>query len=413
MSTKKRYGILGLVFGSVVINYLDRSNISVAATALSSDLNFTTVEMGLVFSAFGWTYASLQVPGGILVDNIKARILYPILLILWSLATLLQGFVSALHLFIGLRAGIGAFEAPSFPMNNAIVTRWFPENERASAIAVYTSGQYIGLAFLTPVLMFTQSALGWRGLFIASGMIGIVYAVVWYLMYRDPGDGSKQGANVEKRKAFEWMELRFALSHKKLWGLYIGQFCLGSTFIFFLTWFPTYLAKYKGVTFEQSGFISSIPFLGAFVGVLLSGFISDQMSKKGISKEVARKAPVLTGLLLSAAIVAANYTDSIPLTVAFLTLAFFGTGLASIAWIFVSLIAPKEMLGMVGGVFNLMGGLSAVVIPFLVGLLAKDGSFAPALVLISSVALVGFLAYIFLVGKVERISLRRRVYQNA
>ncbi|MEM9723301.1 MAG: MFS transporter, partial [Bacteroidota bacterium] len=107
--TRKRYHILGLVFVTVVINYLDRSNISVAAFALSEDLNLTTVQMGVIFSAFAWTYSALQIPGGILVDRVRARVLYPIILMLWSLATLVQGFMNSFAAFIGCRAAIGVF----------------------------------------------------------------------------------------------------------------------------------------------------------------------------------------------------------------------------------------------------------------------------------------------------------------
>ncbi|MEM8893445.1 MAG: MFS transporter [Bacteroidota bacterium] len=417
--TKKRYQILLLVFVSVVINYLDRSNISVAASALTDELQLSTVEMGLIFSAFGWTYASLQIPGGILVDRIGSRILYSIILTLWSIATLLQGLINSLIILIGLRASIGIFEAPSFPLNNKIVTRWFPEKERATAIAVYTSGQYIGLAFLTPTLVFIQNQLGWRGLFIVSGLIGLLWALIWYYFYRDPEDHStineEELALLDKnelpsgdgKRQFQWSELKQAFVYKKLWGLYIGQFCLGSTFIFFLTWFPTYLIDYKGIDFLKSGILASIPFLAAFVGVISSGLISDYLMKKDISKEVARKAPVLTGLLLSTTIVLANYTSNTALTIAAMAVAFFGTGFASIAWVFVSTIAPKELIGLVGGVFNLMGGLSAVVIPLAIGYLAEGGDFEPALLFTSLIALTGFLSYVFLVGKVERIELEQ------
>ncbi|KAA1247861.1 MFS transporter [Aquimarina sp. RZ0] len=415
--TRKRYGILGLVFISVVINYLDRSNISVAASALSEELDLDKVKMGLIFSAFGWTYASLQIPGGVIVDKIRARLLYAIILTLWSIATLLQGLISSFAGLIGLRASIGIFEAPSFPINNAIATKWFPEEERASAIAFYTSGQYIGLAFLTPLLAYIQGELGWRGLFVLSGIVGLVWAVVWYLFYRDPENHTKINqeeldhiqkgeAKVKiKPKPFQWKDLKHAFIYKKLWGLYLGQFCLGSTFIFFLTWFPTYLQEQKGIDLMKSGIMGSVPFLGAFLGVIISGLLSDKLIKSGVSKEIARKAPVLAGLLLSSSIIFANYTTSPQITIMFLTLAFFGTGFASIAWIFVSAIAPKEHIGLIGGVFNLMGGLSAVIVPIAIGILAKDGNFEPALFFIGIIAIIGFLAYIFLVGKVERIEI--------
>jgi len=421
--TRKRYHMLALVFITVVINYLDRSNISVAAFAIREDLGLTTVQMGVIFSAFAWTYSTLQIPGGIMVDRVRARILYPVILVLWSGATLIQGFISSLTAFIGCRAAIGVFEAPSYPANNKIVTSWFPEKERASAIAVYTSGQFIGLAFLTPALVLIQSYLGWRGLFIISGIIGIVWAAVWYFAYRDPNnhkqvnqeeldyiaeDGGLINGIAEKEKSpkFTWSDLKQAFVHRKLWGVYIGQFCLGSLFVFFLTWFPTYLVEYRGLDFIKSGFLASLPFLAAFVGVLLSGFTSDYLVRKGLSNEIARKAPILTGMLLSMAIIGANYTDSTFLIIFFLSFAFFGNGLASIAWVFISLLAPKRLIGLVGGAFNFIGGLSAVATPIIIGYLVEDGRFEPALFYIGGMAFLGFCSYLFLIGKVKRIEIK-------
>ena len=423
--TKKRYNILALIFITVVINYMDRSNISVAAAAISEDLSLTTVQMGIIFSAFAWTYSAFQIPGGIIVDYVKPRILYPLLLVLWSLATLVQGLVNSLGALIGCRAAIGLFEAPSYPCNNKIVTSWFPEEERASAIAVYTSGQFIGLAFLTPVLILIQNELGWKGLFIISGLIGLLWAIIWYIFYRDPNTHSSVSpaelAHIEKggglinsnitveqkEQHFSMEDLKEVFTHRKLWGIYLGQFCLGSLFIFFLTWFPTYLVKYRGLDFIKSGFLASLPFLAAFVGVLLSGFTSDRLVKKGYSNEVARKAPILIGMILSISIIGANYTDNTALIIFFLSLAFFGNGLASITWVFVSLLAPKRLIGLTGGVFNFIGGLAAAITPIVIGYLAKDGNFEPALLYIGLLAFLGFCSYLFLVGKVERIELEK------
>lgn len=418
---KKRYNILALIFGTVVVNYLDRTNISVAASAMSESLELTTVQMGLIFSAFGWTYVALQIPGGIIVDKIRLRFLYAAMLFLWSIATLLQGFVNSFAVLLGLRASIGVFEAPSYPANNAIVTKWFPEEERASAIAIYTSGQFIGLPFLFPVLAWVQDKVGWRGLLIVSGVLGIIWSIVWYLFYRDPdqhktvskeelekiGEGGALIVNEEKQKQpkFNWADLLEAFKYRKLWGIYLGQFCLGSVSIFFLTWFPTYLVEYRGLDFIKSGFLASIPFLAAFVGVLLSGFTSDYLIKRGYSKEFSRKTPVLCGMLLSVAIIGANFTDSTFFIILFLTIAFFGNGLASITWVFVSLTAPKHMIGLVGGVFNLIGGLSAVVVPVVIGVLVKEGDFSPALYFIGAMTILGFLSFLFIVGKVKRIEI--------
>ncbi|KMT66828.1 MFS transporter [Catenovulum maritimum] len=421
--TKKRFQILTLIFISVVINYMDRTNISVAASALTEELSLSSVQMGLIFSAFGWTYSLLQIPGGLTVDLVKIRILYPFILTAWSIATLVQGLVSSFAALIGCRMIIGVFEAPSYPCNNKIVTTWFPENERASAIAVYTSGQFIGLAFLMPVLALIQSQFGWRGLFIISGIIGIVWAVVWYIFYRDPKDHpsinqselklieadevkttSTNSKEPKKETKISKQDFIAVFSNKKLWGIYIGQYCLGGTLMFFLTWFPTYLVEYRGLDFIQSGFLASVPFLAAFCGVLVSGFSSDFLVKKGVSKEVARKAPIIVGMLLTIFILGANYTDDTFWVITFLSIAFFGNGLSSIAWVFVSLLAPKHLVGLVGGCFNSIGGLSAVTVPIIIGFLVQGGDFKPALIFIASLAAIGSCAYLFLVGKIERIS---------
>ncbi|UOE46524.1 MFS transporter [Mucilaginibacter sp. SMC90] len=384
---------------------MDRSNISVAATAISTDLKLSTVEIGLIFSAFGWTYVAFQIPGGIIIDRFSPRVLYAISLCSWSVVTLLQGVVRGFYFLLGLRMATGMFEAPSYPINNRVVTQWFPENERASAIAVYTSGQFIGLAFLTPLLAVIQNYWGWRGLFISTGLVGIAWSVVWYCFYRNPvTDDALRGAeskatNIPSKKITA-AEFKQVLTNRKLWGIYLGQFAVTSTLWFFLTWFPTYLVKYRGFDFLKSGFLSSIPFLAAFAGVLLSGLISDGLIKKGISLNKARKTPVIVGLLLSTFIIGANFVNNTSFVILFMAIAFFGNGLASIAWVFVSLLSPKNLIGLTGGVFNFMGGLSSIIVPLVIGYLAKNGSFTSSILFIGILAFAGVLSYVFLVGDV-------------
>jgi MFS transporter, ACS family, D-galactonate transporter len=417
-----RYRILAFLFINVVINYMDRTNISVAATSISEEFDLSSVQLGLIFSAFGWTYVALQIPGGLLTDHLGPRLLYALSLIGWSFVTLLQGFVNGFAMLFGLRLATGALEAPAYPINNRVVTGWFPDNERASAIAVYTSGQYIGLALLTPVMAAIQYYLDWRGLFIITGSVGIVWGLIWYLFYRDPlkhkqvsqaelnhieNGGGIISFRAEKNSAdtskFTWENLKEVFSHKKLWGIYLGQFAITSTLWFFLTWFPTYLVKYRGFDFIKTGFLASVPFLAAFAGILLSGFLSDFLVKKKISVTIARKIPVITGLLLSVAIVGANYVNSPALIILFMAIAFFGNGMASITWVFVSLLAPKHLIGVTGGAFNFIGNLSSVSVPFIIGFLVRKGDFEPALIFISVMAILGVCCYVFLVEKIERV----------
>jgi ACS family D-galactonate transporter-like MFS transporter len=419
-ATGKRHRLLVMLFITVVITYLDRSNLSIAATAIAQDLQLDPAHMGLVFSAFGWSYALLQIPGGVLVDRARPRLMMALIIGLWSIATVLQGFASAFALLLSLRVLLGVLEAPAYPTLNRIVTTWFPDSERARAIAVYTSGQYVGLAFLTPALVLTQQHFGWHGVFILTGLIGVAWALVWYALYREPSEAAgineaeldtirRGGGLVElssarvSRARYNSADWRAVLGNRKLWGIYIGQIAVTSTLWFFLTWFPTYLVKYRHMDFLKAGFMAAVPFLAAFVGILASGLISDAMIRRGVSATVARKVPIVTGLLLSTAIVGANFVDSPSMVILFMAIAFFGSGFSSITWVLVSSMAKKELLGLTGGMFNLMGNLSSICVPIVIGLLVKGNDFAPALVFMSAVGVVGALSYLFLVGRIERI----------
>lgn len=426
-TTKKRFFIVFLLFITVVINYLDRANLSIAAPQMMKELNLTTQELGWIFSSWGWAYVAMQIPCGWLVDRYNPKYLLASFLGLWSLATIALGsvhLISTTHIFFliaGLRFLIGLLEAPSYPINNRIVTAWIPENERASSIAVYTSGQFIGLAVFTPVLAWVMTKWGWTAVFEVTGIMGLIWAVVWYFKYNEPTDfkGISQGEldllknngaepdilkSVDTSENNLFKDLIFIITRKKIVGICIGQFAVGNATIFFLTWFPIYLVEFHGMSFIKAGFMASLPFLCGCLGVLCSGFFSDHLLRRGHSLAIARKVPIISGLLLTSTIIGAEFFQNPIAVVAFMSIAFFATGLASITWTLVSSVAPKRLIGLTGGTFNLVGGLSAIITPIVIGYLAgSTGSFMAPLLYISGVSLVGAMSYIFLVGKVERI----------
>src|SRR4051794_31702758 len=264
-ASKARVLIAVMLFITVVINYVDRANLSIAMPAISGEMDLTKAQQGLLLSAFGWTYAALQLPGGWLVARIPPRALYPACLVLWSVATVLMGVVGGFVALIVLRLMVGTFEAPAYPINNRVATAWFPERERATTIGFYTSGQFIGLALLTPVLSWLQAVTSWHWVFIATGAIGISWGAVWYLLYREPGESRANDAEIAlitdggglvdlddrrtSRAAVTRDDVATVLGRRKLWGLYLGQFCLTSTLWFFLTWFPTYLVEYRDMDY--------------------------------------------------------------------------------------------------------------------------------------------------------------------
>lgn len=421
--TRVRRRVVGLIFGMVVINYMDRGNLAVAATGFGDELGLDALHRGLIFSAFGWAYATLQIPGGWLVDRVKPRTLYASICACWSVATLMQGFAGAfLQLFV-LRLLVGLFEAPAFPTCNRVVTAWLPERERASAIGCYTSGQFVSLAFFTWALLWAQRAYGWHFVFVATGALGLIWSGVWLVFYRDPLasrsanraeiDLIREGGGLVDMEAARTRapsagatrgDFALVLGRRKLWGIYLGQYAVTAIQWFFLTWFPTYLVKYRHFDFIKAGFLGSLPYVAAFAGILCSGFLSDLLVRRGVSPTTARKAPIIGGLLLSSAVIGANYVESHGLVILFMTVAMFGNGCASIAWVLISLVAPRRLLGLTGGVFNFIGQLSSITVPLVIGLLVRGSDFTPALTFVGAVGFAGALSYIFLVGPVERIA---------
>src|SRR4029450_2468807 len=144
--------------------------------------------MGLVFSAFSWSYALLQIPGGVFLDRFGTRVTYCIAVVCWSLCTAAMGLVRSLESLIAARIVIGIFQAPCFPANSRTLATWFPQHERARANGIYSFGQYVGLGFLSIPLFRLTHQFGWRGLCLLVGGLGVVFGAVWWVLYRNPAD---------------------------------------------------------------------------------------------------------------------------------------------------------------------------------------------------------------------------------
>ena len=416
--TRARFGVLALIATGTLINYLDRTILGIAAPSLTADLGISPTMMGVIFSAFSWSYAATQIPGGAFLDRFGTRLTYALSVGFWSFFTLLQAAITGIGGLLGLRLLLGVAEAPCFPANSRVVATWFPRNERAMATGIYTVGEYIGLAFLSPLLFLLLAAYGWRSLFVVAGLAGMIFALVWRAKYREPAEsranqaeldyiaaGGGLVAPVSTQQPFSWRAAGRLLKRRQMWGVSLGQFAGNSTLVFFLTWFPTYLAKDRGMDWLKIGFFAVLPFIAASVGVLFGGWWSDRMLRQGKSPNVARKLPIILGLLLASTIVAADFVDDNRLVIAILSLAFFAQGMAALGWTLVSDIAPEGMLGVTGGIFNLAANLAGIVTPIVVGaIVAATGSFFYALGFIACIALLGALAYIFVLGDVKRMT---------
>src|SRR6185312_9814766 len=291
--THARLLALALITVGTLINYLDRTVISVAAPYLQKDLALDPVYMGLAFSAFSWTYAVAQIPGGILLDRIGVRLTYFLSVTAWSICTALHGLSTGLGSLLSARLALGMAESPAYPCNSRVMNSWFPQQERARATGTYSIGQYFGLAFLSPVLFWVCATFGWRTLFFMVGCVGVLFGVAWIALYRDPAasrrvnqqelDYIAAGGGLDHRGAlrkFEWRNLAFLVRQRQILGASLGQFASNSTLVFFLTWFPSYLATERHMGWIQVGFAAVLPFIAATVGVVGGGILSDFLLRR-------------------------------------------------------------------------------------------------------------------------------------
>jgi ACS family glucarate transporter-like MFS transporter len=431
--SRVRLLIVTMLFLVTTVNYADRATLSIAGPALSKELHLDPIAMGYVFSAFGWSYVIAQVPGGWLLDRFGSKSVYAISIMIWSLFTILQGWVgffsarAAVIALFGLRFLVGFAEAPSFPANARIVAAWFPGNERGTASAFFNSGQYFATVIFAPLMGWIAHEYGWRHVFTVMGALGILMGIAWIRTIYGPKDHPgingaefdyiKDGgalvdmdAAKDTRKTAEgpsWSHIGQLLRNRMMLGIYLGQFCINTLTYFFLTWFPVYLVKERGLSILQAGFVATLPALCGFFGGVLGGIISDWILRRTNSLTLARKVPIVGGMLLSMAIIACNYVDSQALVIGFMALAFFGKGIGALGWAVVSDTSPKEAGGVSGGLFNTFGNLSSITTPIIIGyILAATGSFSGALVFVGANALVAAFAYLVIVGKIERVQLK-------
>ncbi len=428
-----RYLILLIIFIVTAINYADRATLSIAGTEVAKELQLDSVSMGYIFSAFGWAYLLMQIPGGWLLDRFGSKKVYTYSLFFWSLFTFMQGFVdifpiawAGISMFI-MRFMLGFSEAPSFPANARIVAAWFPAKERGTASAIFNAAQYFSLALFSPLLGYLTFAWGWEHVFTVMGGLGFVLTAIWVKYMHNPTDHprmsreeldyiSANGAvvDMDHKKADDGQKgpkldyIKQLLSSRMMLGVFFGQYFLNTITWFFLTWFPIYLVQDKGMSILKVGFVASIPALCGFGGGVLGGLFSDYLIKRGCTLTMARKLPIVLGMLLASSIILCNYTDNTVLVIALMALAFFGKGFGALGWPVISDVAPKEIVGLCGGVFNVFGNVASIVTPLVIGYMVKElHSFNGALIFVGCSALMMMVCYLFVVGDIKRMELKK------
>ncbi|MEX3914932.1 MFS transporter [Paraburkholderia sp. BR10872] len=429
-----RWWVAGLMWAAIAINYIDRTVLSAAAPRIQSQFHLSAVEMGVVMSAFFWSYALLQLPAGFLADRLGQKKVLGFAVLWWSLATAATGVANGIKSLVALRVALGVGEAGAYPSNAGIASKWFPRSERATVAGIFDSGSKLGGAIALPLIAAMLTAFDWKITFALTGLLGLIWYVVWQFTFSDsPRDhkrvNSEELAHIESDLLAEQSDraarppLRKLLAHRNIWAMCIGFFMINYNSYFFITWLPTYLVKARGMTMMEMGWMASLPLLASIVMEIFAGWASDRVFASGkLSLTATRKLFLVIGLLMASSIGFAAFADSAAVAVLLLCIAKSGTTVAaSQVWALPADVAPRNAVSMVAGVQNTVSNIGGVVGPIVTGaIVGATGSFVPALVVSSALIGVAIINYLFLLGKVEPIRLdgastqpQAREYSNA
>ena len=391
-----------------LINSLDRSTLAIANSSIRAEMGLSASEMGWLLSAFSLPYAFAQLPMGVLLDRVGARIALGLGIFVWSLAQVAGGFVRTLNQFFIARVVLGIGEAPQFPAAAKVVSEWFAVKERGRPTGIIVASTTIAPALAPPLLTGMMLFLGgWRGMFVAMGVIGIAAGIGWYLFYRDRNKVSLEPAEIQYLEtgdiasnqspmgAAEWRGL---FKQRTVWAMIFGFMGVIYMIWLYLTWLPAYLEQERGLSLRSSAWIVAIPYLGGTLGMLSSGIVADKLLARGLTPIASRKWPVCIGLTFAALFtVPAAYTPSLALAILFISLALYFINLAcGGAWALVSVAAPRRLVASLGSVQNFGGYLGGSIAPILTGVIVDTtASFVYALLISAAVSMAGALVYLF------------------
>jgi ACS family D-galactonate transporter-like MFS transporter len=360
-----RWRIVILLFSAIVVSFVDRGNLSVAAVPLMRELRISPPAMGALLSAFFWTYASLQMPAGYLVDRFSPRWLYAVAFLLWSATSAATGLATSVQQIVGLRLLLGVAESVSHPLSLACIKRYFREDEQGLPTGVYVSGMMVGPALGALLGGMILERLGWRWLFVITGLGASIWVIPWLILAPEPELAPKVSTHASQHVAWRGM-----VADGGFWGLTIGVFFYSYYWYFFLTWLPSYLVMTHNFSFLRMGAYTATALLGMAVASPIGGHLADRLIATSRRPLAIRRAFICTGFLLGSSILLLlNIQSGGPILVV-LSCSLTGLGLASANfWALTQAIAPASLVGRVVGYQNTIGNLAGICAPLLTGLL--------------------------------------------
>ncbi|AJI56436.1 major Facilitator Superfamily protein [Francisella philomiragia] len=392
--------IIFLLFFLALLNYIDRSTLSIANTEIANAFNITPTEMGILLSAFMWPYAIASLPAGYMVDRLGVNKVMLISMIAWSVACVLGGLVIGFYSILLTRILLGLAEAPFFIVATRIIQHRFPSSQRGLMSSVVALGPRLANILAPLILVGLMLLIDWRGMFILLGIIGLLAALGWKLLHTEE--------TIECRPTYkktQKVSISDALKNKNVVFLCIGNLCSYYAYWLFLTWLPFYFIKVKHLSLSQMSIATSISFISGIASVMLGGIVSDLMIKKGFTAVFSRLTPIIIGCLVaSIAILALPFIDNIFIIVCVISVTIFCLGLRiSPTWALVADISPYSLVGTIGGLQNFANFVGAGLAPLITGIILQSTNDNFMFVFIFSGVICLFGSFIYMLIRNSRV----------
>ncbi len=411
---RRRWRIAWLLGLGVLVNYFDRVNLSVSHDALVTTFGISTIAFGYLSGAYNWSYALCQLPIGVVLDKFGIRRVGRASSFLWSIASFAAAATPNLGGFFAARLLLGVGEAPTFPANAKAIGLWFPQNERSFATSLFDSAAKFSSAIGVPAIGILLLKVGWRWSFAVTGVVSLLYFLLFWAIYRDPEDDAKLHeierehilgeASQRREENAESASLGYLLRQRKVLGLALGFGSYNYVFYLLLTWLPTYLSSALHIDLLHSFLYTGVPWVFATVTDLaVGGWMVDALIQRGWSGSRVRKVILVGGTAFGLGIMGAAHAHTAMRALIWISVSIGGLAAAApVGWSIPSLIAPRSSVGRVGGILNFSNQISGIAAPIVTGyLVAAHHSFAWAFGVSAIYLLIGIAGYIFLLGKIE------------
>ena len=404
---KVRHLILAVMCLMYFIAYIDRVNISVAGPLIRKEFGLTPTELGLIFSAFAYPYAAMQILGGWCADRFGPRRVLTVLSIIWAAATVLCGFAWGLTSLLAFRFLLGIGEGGAFPTATRAFTFWMPATERGFAQGITHSFARLGGAVTPPVVIAIVAFYGWRESFIVLGVVSLLWTALYVWLFRDtpqehkwvrPEELKEIGAGAARPKKNSSGRTPWAEMIRKMWLVTFVDFCYGWSLWVFLTWLPSYLKDARGFDLKQLALFTALPLLAGVVGDTLGGVLSDTLYRRTGNLKLARRGLLVVGLggALAFILPVVGAHDAV-LAVALLSASFFFLELTNAVLWSLPLDIAGAHAGTAGGMMNTGFGVAGMISPVAFGyLIQSTGSYQVPFAISALLLGVGAIASLFI-----------------